>query len=185
MFASRAFLGEGGPLGGISVTDETLSGASRDPVALLEQLIGHVANIRGDMVALKGDMVALSEKVDRVQQEVQDVRTDLKQEIQDVRTELKQEIQDVRTELKQEIHKSRQDSSARPDGIRSDVRQFLEGTEKREEALRTRLEESFSRKSYLYVEKFREEWEPRMFDLERRMSNLEEAERLRKQEQKA
>ncbi len=42
-------------------------------------------------------------RLDNLEEQIQDVRTELKTEIQGVRTELKDEIQGVRTELKDEI----------------------------------------------------------------------------------
>jgi hypothetical protein len=69
-------------------------------------------------------------------------------------------------------------------GIRSDVREFLRGTGKREEAIRSYLEESAKRHSYLYIEKLRDDLEPRMEKTEHRLSALEEAEYQRKLERK-
>lgn len=167
------------------MSDETFSGSTQDPVALLQQLIGHVASLRREMGEFREEIRAEVQAVRaELKQEIQTVRAELKEEIQAVRTELKEEIQSVRTELKGEIQAARQDSAGRLDGIRYDVRQFLQGTEKREEAMRTWLEESYSRKSYLYTERMREEWEPRVVELERRVYSLEEAEYRRKQDQK-
>jgi ElaB/YqjD/DUF883 family membrane-anchored ribosome-binding protein len=51
----------------------------------------------------------MNDRFDKLEQDIQNVRSELKDEIQNVRTELKDEIQNVRTELKEDIQEVRTD----------------------------------------------------------------------------
>ena len=64
---------------------------------------------------------AMDKRFDKLETEIQNVRSELKDEIQNVRTELKDEIQNVRTELKDEIQNVRTELKEDIQEVRTDL----------------------------------------------------------------
>lgn len=70
---------------------------------LLNKILTEIITIKENQNKMSLQISDLSIGQNKLNNKIEDVKTELKQEIQDVRTELKQEIQDVKTELKQEV----------------------------------------------------------------------------------
>lgn len=63
----------------------------------------------------------VEQKVDRLEQQIQNVKTDLEQQIQDVRQDLEQQIQDVKKDLESQIQNVKSDLENQIQNVRDDL----------------------------------------------------------------
>jgi len=119
------------------VSENPFAGATRDPIALLEQLIGHVAGIRRDM------------------------------------DEMKQDLADV----KQDFGARFDHMEAQIGAFRTALGRFTTAMDKEQDAFKGQIEATMDRKNWMA----RNEWQAKQADLERRVAELEEAERRRRE----
>lgn len=131
---------------------DQFSGATKDPIALLEQLIGLVGGLRRDFTAMQEDLTAL-----------------------------KQDLAGTRIELKQEIDNLRKTMDRRFDQLESNFFQHVKSNDEDNAAFRTQVENSMERKTWLTEQRVRKEWQDKHDQLEQRIAELEEAERKRKE----
>jgi chromosome segregation ATPase len=165
--------------------EDQFGGATRDPVLLLEQLLGHVAGLRRDFSVMQQDVGQLKQDVGQLKQDVGQLKQDvgqlkqdvgqLKQDMSVLQTgfrQLNEKVDSVRQELKEEIAVVRTEVK----GLRTDFLRVAAGLDREQAAFRTEIEQIIDRKSMVSEYRYREDMER----LERRIADLEEAERRRK-----
>jgi len=162
------------------VTDGPFRGATRDPIALLEQLLGHVAGVKQDIAGLRQDLDQFKQEVRQGLSEVRRELSELGQRVDRLEhraDHVLAELDALRGEVRTEMAAVRSDLGL----LRGDVARFITGADRHEAAVKVIMEEAIERRTWLMAERVRTELQDRYDNLERRLTQLEDAERRRRE----
>lgn len=151
--------------------ENQFSSATGDPIALLEQLLGHVAGIRRDMSQIQQDVSELKQDVAELKQDVAVLKQDVA-ELKGCVENLERRMDGLEAGtggLRSEVTAMRADVAA----VRGELTRFVSTVDQDQTALRTQVENAIERKTWLAAQRLREEWQARYADLERRLTELE------------
>lgn len=154
------------------VTENPFAGATRDPIALLEQLLVQVAGLKRDLAHVPQDLKELKADVSQLKADVNQLNqrvSRLEAEVGSLRTEvaaIRAELAEVRGELA---------------AMRREFLKAITAVDADLSELRTHVESTMERKAWLQVERLREQWDARLTGLERRLAELEAQERRRRE----
>ena len=104
--------------------------------AYLTFLSQQISGVRSDLTRQNA---ALQQQFNIIQQQINEVRTDLTQQINQVRSDLTEQINQVRADLTQQIDKVRSDLTQQSNEVRSDLTQQFNGLQEGQASIRERM----------------------------------------------